>query len=70
MTTFGYPKHRQKTLKFAQQHFGSQNSLWIKINFDKMVRWRGLDKINAHKIYNLQFVNGHKASCLWFMKHY
>jgi hypothetical protein len=26
-----------------------------------MVRWEGLDKINVHKIYNLQFFNGHKA---------
>jgi hypothetical protein len=23
-----------------------------------------------HRIYKLQFFNGHKASCLWFMKHY
>jgi hypothetical protein len=38
MTTFGYPKHKQKKLEFAQQHFESQNLLWIKINFDKMVR--------------------------------
>jgi hypothetical protein len=32
-----------------------------------MVRWRGLDKINVHKIYNVHFFNSHKASCLWFM---
>jgi len=42
----------------------------IKINFDPMVKWRGLDKINVHIVYNLQFFNSHKASCLWFMKHY
>jgi hypothetical protein len=35
-----------------------------------MVRWRGLNKINVHRIYNLQFFNDHRASCLWFMKHY
>jgi hypothetical protein len=27
-------------------------------------------KINVHTLYNLQFLNGHRASCLWFMKHY
>jgi len=32
-----------------------------------MVRWRGLDKINVHKIYNVHFFNSHKAPCLWFM---
>jgi hypothetical protein len=35
-----------------------------------MVRWRKLDKINLHKIYNIYFFNGHKASYLWFMKQY
>jgi hypothetical protein len=36
-----------------------------------MVKWGGLDQINVHIIYNLQFFNGHnKASCLWFIKHY
>jgi len=35
-----------------------------------MIRWGGLNKINVHTIYNLQFFNGHKASCLWFIKHY
>jgi len=29
-----------------------------------------LDKINVHIIYNLQIFNGHRALCLWFMKHY
>jgi hypothetical protein len=70
MTSFNYPKHKQKTLEFAWQHFGIQSSFWIKINFDSMVRWKGLDKINVHKIYNLLFFNDHKASFLWFMKHY
>jgi hypothetical protein len=37
----------KKTLKFAQQHFGIQSSLWVKINLDPMVRWRGLNKINV-----------------------
>ncbi len=29
-----------------------------------------MDKINVYKVYNLQFFNGRRASCLWFMKHY
>jgi hypothetical protein len=58
---FGYPKHKQKTLEFAWQHFGIQSSLWIKINLDPMARWKGLDKINVHKVYNLQIFNGHRA---------
>jgi hypothetical protein len=52
MTSFGYFKHKQKTLKFAWQHFGMQCSLWIKINFDSMVRWKGLDKIIVYKVHN------------------
>jgi hypothetical protein len=70
MVSFGYPKHKQKTLKFAWQHFGTQSSLWIKINLDPTIKWRWLDKINVHTLYNLQFFNGHRALCLWFMKHY
>ncbi len=59
MVFFGYPKHKQKTLKFAWKHFGIQSSFWVKMNFDPMVRWRGLDKINVHIVYNnLQFFNG------------
>jgi hypothetical protein len=53
MTSFGYHKHKQKTLEFARQNFGVQSSLWVKINLGPMVRWRGLDKINVHKVYNL-----------------
>jgi hypothetical protein len=68
-TSFGYPKHKQKTLEFAQD-FGTQSSFWFKINLDPTIRWRRLDKINVHRIYTLQFFNNHKASCLWFMKHY
>jgi hypothetical protein len=49
MPSFGYFKYKQKPLEFTQQHFGIQSSLWIKINFDPMVRWRGLDKINVHR---------------------
>jgi hypothetical protein len=26
MTSFGYPKHKKKTLEFAWQHFGIQSS--------------------------------------------
>jgi len=69
MIFFDYFKHKQKNLKFAWQHFGTQSSLWSKINLDPIVRWRGLDKINVHTIYNLQLFNDHKVSCLWFMKH-
>jgi hypothetical protein len=53
MVFFGYPKHKQKALKFAWQHFGTQSSLLIEINFNPMVKWRGLDKINVHIVYNL-----------------
>jgi len=54
MVSFGYPKHKQKTFKFAWQPFGTQSLLWIKINFDPTIRWRGLDQINVHTIYNLR----------------
>jgi len=50
MTSFGYSKQKKKTLESTWQHFGTQSSLWIKINLDPMVRWRGLDKINVYKI--------------------
>ncbi len=55
MTFFSYLKHKQKTLEFAWQHFGTQSSLWVKINFDPMVRWRGWNKIKVYRIYNLHF---------------
>jgi hypothetical protein len=45
MISFNYPKHKMFFLKIAWQHFGTQSSLWIKINFDPMVRWRGFDKL-------------------------
>ncbi len=63
-------KKKKKTLKFTWQHFGTQSSLWVKINLDPMVKWRGLDKINVYKIYNTFFQQPLVASCLWFMKHY
>ncbi len=44
MASFGYPKHKQKNLEFAKQHFWTQSSFWVKIHFDPMARWRGLDK--------------------------
>jgi len=53
MISFGYFKHKGKTLKFAWQHFEAQSSFWVKINFDPMVKWRGLDKTNVHTIYKL-----------------
>jgi hypothetical protein len=61
---------RRRKLECAWQHFGSQSSFWIKVKLDPMVRWRELDKINVHKIYNVHIFNGHGASCLWFMTHY
>jgi len=45
--------------------FGTQNSFWIKVKLDPMVKWKGLDKINVRKIYNIHIFNGHRASCLW-----
>jgi hypothetical protein len=53
MVSFGYPKHKQEISKFAWQHFGIQSLFWVKINFDPTIRWRGLDKINVHIVYNL-----------------
>jgi hypothetical protein len=38
MASFDNPIHKQKTLKCAQQHFGTQISFYIKINFDPMIR--------------------------------
>jgi hypothetical protein len=46
---------RQKTLKCAWQDFGTQSSFWIKVKLDPIVRWKGLDEINVHKIYNYIF---------------
>jgi hypothetical protein len=46
------------------------NILGLKVKFDPMIRGKGLDKINVHKIYNVHFFNDHKVSCLWFMTHY
>jgi hypothetical protein len=45
MVFFGYHKHKQKDLKNLLQHFGTQSSLSVKINFDSIVRWRELDKL-------------------------
>jgi hypothetical protein len=53
MASFGYAKHNLKTLELAQQHFWIQSSFWIKYYFDPMVRWKGLNKINVHIVYNL-----------------
>ncbi len=38
MAFVGQPKHKQNTLEFAQQHFGTQISLWAKINLETTVR--------------------------------
>jgi hypothetical protein len=53
MVLFSYYKHKQNKFKFAWQHFGIQSLLWVKTNLDPMVRWRRLNKINVHTIYNL-----------------
>jgi hypothetical protein len=70
MIFFSYHKQKQKIKKIAWQHFATQSSFWVKINLDPMVRWRELNKVNVHIVYNLQFLNNHRASCLWFIKHY
>jgi hypothetical protein len=53
MVSFSYPKDEQKTLKFAWQPFGTQSLFCVKINFNPTIRWRGVNKINVHIIYNL-----------------
>jgi hypothetical protein len=53
MVFFNYFKHKQKNLKFAWQHFGTQSLFWVKINLDPIVRLKGLDKSNVHTIYSL-----------------
>jgi hypothetical protein len=70
MTLFDYFIHKKKTLKFIWHHFGIQNSLWVENNFDSIVRWKRLVKINIHRVYNLQFFDNHRASCLWFIENY
>ncbi len=55
MTFFDNPKHyKQKTLKYAWQHYGIQSSPWIKFTLDPTIIQRRLDKINLHiLVYNL-----------------
>jgi hypothetical protein len=69
MASFGYPiKHKQKTLEFAWQCLGTQISLWVKINCDPMVRWRGLDKINVlwkNITYNFFIATGPHVCGSW-----
>jgi len=51
MTSFSYHKYKQKKFKFVCQHFGqTKSSIWVKIDLDSMVRWRGLDKINVYRV--------------------
>jgi hypothetical protein len=52
MASFGNPKHKKKTLECAWQPFGTQSSFWIKVKFDSIVRWKGLDKYQC--AYNIQ----------------
>jgi hypothetical protein len=39
--------------------FGIQILCWVKINFNSIVRWRGLVKINVYRVYNLQVFDDH-----------
>jgi hypothetical protein len=55
MASFGSPKHKQKSLEFAQQDVGTQSSFWVKINLDPTVKWEGLNKINVHKVQFIAF---------------
>jgi hypothetical protein len=41
MASFDYPKHKQKKLEFAWQHFEIQSSFWVKINLDPMMKGIG-----------------------------
>jgi len=50
--------------------WSNSNFNWVKIDLDSTVGRKGLDKINVYRVYNLYFFDNHKASCLWFMKHY
>jgi hypothetical protein len=64
MASFGNLKHLQ-FLKNVHD-----NILELKVNLDSMVILRRLNKINVHKIHNIQFFDGHRTSCLYFTKHY
>jgi hypothetical protein len=56
MTFFWNPKHKGKNKsECSWQHFGTQSSFWIKVKLNSIVRWRGLDKSNVYKIYNVHF---------------
>ncbi len=72
MTSFDYLNINKKikNKKWRDKILKLKGSFWVKINLDPMVRWRGLDKINVHRVYNLHFLYGHMVSCLWYMKDY
>jgi hypothetical protein len=53
MASFGYHKNKKIKFEFAYEHFETQSLFWVKIKFDPMIRWGGLDKINVHIVYNL-----------------
>ncbi len=60
--------HYLTILIISKKKKNVHDNIWKpKVHFDLIVRWRGLDKINVHKIYNIHFFNDHKVSCLWFM---
>jgi len=40
MTSFGYPKQKQKKIKICMPTF-----LKLKVHLDPIARWKGLDKI-------------------------
>ncbi len=52
-----------------------ENILELKVHFESklsLIQW--LDEEDwikkMHKMYNVHFFNGHRASCLWFITHY
>jgi hypothetical protein len=70
MVSFGYPKHK-KTSKFAWKQFEIKSSFWVKINLDRMVKWREIGyNQSTWNTNKLHFSKNHNVSCLWFMKHY
>ncbi len=50
-----FPKHKQNIFECAWKHFGTQNELWIKVNLDPMVKLKGLNKVNVHKVNDIHF---------------
>jgi hypothetical protein len=63
--------HPLVILNMSKKLLNLHNNIFeLEVHFHPTVRWGRLDKINVHRVYNLQFFSSHRASCLWFMKHY